>query len=157
MLQCNQFGSLSFNESICLRRAGKLMCFSLCLHPRWSQQKHPQNTVIASMILVSKEMRILDMLDYHQLCMIYDYYFILMNECKWNDAIVKNPTLHHDVVLVYQWWSMIIRLCGTHLLLMHETSFWALLTHGVKDYISQHFAQFQDETDKIFHYNTKYM
>jgi len=59
------------------------------------------------MILVSKEMRILDMLDYHQLCMIYDYYFILMNECKWNeckwnDAIVKNPTLHHDVVLVYQ-------------------------------------------------------
>jgi len=54
------------------------------------------------MILVSKEMRILDMLDYYQLCMIYDYYFIFMNECKWNDAIVKNPTLHHDVVLVYQ-------------------------------------------------------
>ena len=42
------------------------------------------------MILVSKEMRILDMLDYHQLCMIYDYYFIFMNECKWNDAIVKS-------------------------------------------------------------------
>ena len=40
---------------------------------------------------------------------------------------------------------------------MHETSFLGATKHGVKDYISQHFAQFQDETDKIFHYNTKYM
>ena len=53
------------------------------------------------------------------------------------------------------WWSMIHKtLWNTFFWCMRQV-FWALLTHGVKDYISQHFAQFQDETDKIFHYSLK--